>query len=134
MWCDHDILCDVPRGVEPVDLEETEPLLAPTHRQIFVDPATRTIEGLAYYRLYEPATSGWELLAGITIRDDWDGESQDWSYFEASMVMVGRDQFIDRGAYFDADGCGLKVPGHVELTQQMMTNQPPFPRRWEPLR
>lgn len=117
-WCDFDVLCDAEIEGRNPERSVGEPLnsqLPTTQRRVIVDPDNRSVLGLANFRIYEPEGPGWDLLAPVTIQDEWDGTAEQWSYIEASMFPVGSDRYIDHGAFYDAEGCMLRVPDEVQL-------------------
>ena len=126
-WCDVEVLCiqfndDLPEWDEARLPDRQIPV---SQRRIIVDQHDRTVSGFASYRIYQPAGPGWELLNSVIIHEEWDGGSDDWTFFETSMVPVEGGGYIDRDAYFDAEGCRLRIPAEVELPSP----NAPFPVR-----
>jgi hypothetical protein len=117
VWCDIEILCEEQASQHPERqaYEPTSDALPRIQRQIFVDPNSRMIVGFESYRMFESGGPGWALLAQVVVQDEWEGEREQWTYIEASMYPIGGGRYIDRGGFFDANGCGLRVPDHVQL-------------------
>ena len=129
-WCDLEILCTPfdDWNLEGIEVGEAGGQLPATQREIFVDHQTRVVSGFATYRIYQPAGPGWDLLSSVVIHDEWYGGSDEWTFVEASMPPVEGGGYIDFGAYFDAEGCQLRVPRDVELPSP----DAPLPVRYSP--